>query len=268
MAKWLVQDSCVSIHSLENISNNLDQLNYDYTGFGLIPFTRIITGAENFDFNERCVVRGSTKILKNIFLTEDSRLTDLENYIKSGLFYDLEKFDQQYYSKLNLPLFNNAAKYYKYGDVKEMVFKHSVFVKPSRDLKFFAGKLFRSGESFNLDYIDNDLSDNEDILVSPLRSDNYHEYRCFVVMGELVSISKYFTEGYLSKSNDVEDQVRLAAKEIIKLYQPHDIFTVDIVLTDNGYEIMEYNCWNVSGFYTTDLESCLSAVNNYVDSII
>lgn len=54
------------------------------------------------------------------------------------------------------------------------------------------------------------------------------------------------------------------AKEYAKLYQPHEIFTMDLVETDNGVKIVEYNCWNGSGLYHCDKIKLFKEVNDFI----
>ena len=39
-----------------------------------------------------------------------------------------------------------------------------------------------------------------------------------------------------------------------------DYYVIDLCETDDGIEIVEYNCWNASGFYKTDIKKILSRI--------
>lgn len=54
------------------------------------------------------------------------------------------------------------------------------------------------------------------------------------------------------------------AKAYAKLYQLHEIFTLDIADTPEGYKIVEYNCWACSGLYASDKNKLFLTVNDYV----
>ena len=53
----------------------------------------------------------------------------------------------------------------------------------------------------------------------------------------------------------VPAEILETAKEYALLYQPEKVFVMDIAHTEDGYEIMEYNCFNCSGMYMINRES-------------
>jgi len=53
------------------------------------------------------------------------------------------------------------------------------------------------------------------------------------------------------------------AEEYAKLYRPADIFVMDLAKTKEGTKIVEYNCWNCSGLYHTNIEKLFFEVDNY-----
>lgn len=54
------------------------------------------------------------------------------------------------------------------------------------------------------------------------------------------------------------------AKSYAQLYQPHDIFTMDLAETPEGVKIVEYNCWNGSGLYHCDKVLLFSCVQDFI----
>jgi hypothetical protein len=248
--------------------------------FGLIPFTNEITNLENIlQPNIDYVLLGSTKMLTIFnevthiselcpYLSED-QLKLSEYYLqklKSGIFYDINSFDQAVYSKLNLPLLNNNALFLSVRDNLNVSFNEAKFIKPSRDLKAFNGGILEAGVTIR-DYI---MSQNhqafyidETVIISELVNIQA-EYRFFVVSGEVITGSYYRKNGQAFKSNDIQDEVLKIAIDYSKLYKPAKIFVMDIAETNEGYRIIEYNCWNSSGSYACNLERMYSSVVEYI----
>ena len=54
-----------------------------------------------------------------------------------------------------------------------------------------------------------------------------------------------------------------AAKEYVKLYNPADVFVMDLCDTPNGIKIVEYNCWNCSGLYSVNISKLVHEVSNF-----
>lgn len=268
--KWLLQDSFVPTQSLEGITKSLDGLDVEYYGFGVIPFTQDFTGLEYVNLNQPCVVRGSTKVLKNLYLNSDN--SELDKYLRSGVFYDLERFDQFYYAA-GLPMFNNVREIVKFRDIKTYRPKYDYFAKPTSDLKFFAGVKGFSGDSVydtirsEKIYLDEDTPSDMNIMICPLKSPPIEEYRAFIVCGDIVSICMYYKNGRLNKSDEVPSYIHKYVESCISDYQPHDVFTIDVCMSEDGLSIMEYNCWNVSGFYTNKLDMTVNSVNQYVKTL-
>ena len=71
------------------------------------------------------------------------------------------------------------------------------------------------------------------------------------------------------KNIDNDKTLITIANEFAKLYQPHDIFTLDIakIKNSNGfdYKIIEYNCFNCSGIYETNFSKMANEIQNYLN---
>ena len=258
MAKWYIQDTHVQLSKLKNTADALDRNKIQYEGFGVFPGV-----PTKIEFNDkRSVIRSSVKVLVDSF--SDSSL-------RMNMFYSDGKFDQQNLMNINLPMVNSHGIIDKFNDMQDKSFNNDMFVKPSSDVKRFAGSIIKAGstlrELLETDIKSFGMDDNPNILYSELRTDIYTEYRISVVNGEIVHSSKYFQDGILNTSSIVPDYVITATKSFISTYEPHDIFVIDVCDTDNGVEIIEFNCWNCSGIYSWDVDYMFNMVNNYVDRL-
>lgn len=280
--KWLVQDVGIQMANIEDNFNALVKLGYDFSNFGLIANQKIISNLENIllDPAEQFIIRGGTKILKilenidnfdlqqsNGFLSDEQMKYSREyiEQLKSGIFYDEKAFDQAYYGSLDLPLLNSNASLYPIKDNLNLKFNQNMFLKPSKDQKAFTAGILEAGQTienfvkrqrYQLSYLD------EIAVVAPCKTIT-SEYRFFVVEKEVITGSMYRLAGAGNISPIVPDNIRQAANEYAKLYQPHDVFTMDLAETLEGISIVEYNCWNASGLYKTDIPKIFDAVHEY-----
>lgn len=203
----------------------------------------------------------------NAFLTPEQLVFNsqyIEN-LKNGVFYNEETFDQAYYGKLDLPLLNSDASLYPIKDNLNLKFNTDVFIKPSKDLKAFTAGILPAGTSI-VEYITaqsyQKIYLEELAIIAPCKK-IISEYRFFVVEGEVITGSMYRFADKVVTSPYIPENIMAAAKEYAKLYQPHDVFTMDLAETTDGISIVEYNCWNASGVYQTDLMKMFHTVYEY-----
>lgn len=283
--KWLVQDVGIHVSNLEANFTALQRLNLPYYNFGVIASTNTISNLENIlsDPEEEFIIRGGTKILTllkkvhslaevNDFLSTE-QLAYSSQYIeqiRNGIFYDEQAFDQAYYGQFDLPLLNKGATLYPIKDNLNLSFKEPMFLKPSRDLKAFTAGILEPGQtieqfvhsqSYQQFYVD------ETAVIAPCKP-IIEEYRFFVVEQEVISGSRYRFANQTNITDIIPPEILEAAKEYAKLYQPHDIFTMDLAETPDGIYIVEYNCWNASGSYKTDLVKTFQRIQEYKEDKI
>lgn len=285
MIKWLIQDVGINYGQLKRVTDALSELGEYFAPIGVVFGSDEISNLENvLDDDCKYVLLGGTKLL--ILLTSINELSTLNanlseeqlanadkhlEALKAGIFYDIDSFDQAVYGKMDLPLLNSDAEYLAISEYAEMVFDEDKFIKPSRDLKAFNGGIIEAGTTIS-DYIESGkyqkMYKGESAVISPVKKINA-EYRFFIVDEEVVAGSRYFTTEEQSvieeKNYNVPDEVLECAKEYAKLYQPNVIFGMDIADTDDGYKIIEYNCWNVCGSYECDLVKTFDAVRKKVN---
>lgn len=280
--KWLLQSTGKNL-MLKNNFETVRQLNYLYNDFG-VNHTSYLSGLENclLDIEDYYIFRGGVKLVSliNQATNLNDIIKDLTDYqltyqdillkkIKKGIFYDIKAFDQFYYQSLNLPLLNNNAYYDTYENIKQHSFNELKFIKPTQDLKIFIPGVLEIGQTIE-NFVDNttlsiskqQLNDKT-ILVSPLKNIKA-EYRFFVINEEIITGSLYKEYEQVKYNEYIPKKVLDCAKEYAKLYQPHDIFTMDIAETDNVFKIIEYNVWNGSGLYCCNKLKLFHSVNEYM----
>lgn len=278
--KWLIQRSGFNINNLDLVIESLEYLQLPYDNFGISRMQSHVQNLENILINpeQKFIIRGGTSLLTvlskvtnlkdvNYKLSEE-QISNSNKYIgnlKDGIFYDVQSFDQNFYGKFDLPLLNNEFQSLSVKDNLNTLFMKDMFIKPSRDLKAFDGGILEAGYTIK-EFIFSQQHKNfyiDEIAIFAEIKKIYAEYRFFIVNQEVITSSQYKSGGNPFISETVPDNINEAAKEYAKLYQPHDIFTMDLADTPNGIKIVEYNCWNASNLYKTNIPKIFDAVQEF-----
>lgn len=269
---WLLQD--VGRHHM--IKKNFDTvraLNVNYRNFGVGEGNGLLF-TDDSRIDEPCIVRGGVKAVELVhaaqhisdiapgqFLDSDDRLF---HRFKKSVFYDKERFDYAYYGTMDLPLLNDKAIFYPLADILSYTFDSDVFIKPSSDLKYFNGGVLPKNETVQDFIMRNNPRfgyEQEIVMVAPLHVIK-HECRFFVVNRHVITGSTYRKEDVLHVVSDIPRSLLETAQEYAQLYQPADIFTLDLCQTEGDIRIIEYNCFNCSGLYEADAVTLFQTVND------
>ena len=266
---------------LEDNFNTLKTIKANYHSFGLIEGTSLISNLEEIltDLEEVYIIRGGTKILHllenyhdlevfcpylNSFQKEHKK--EFFEKLKSAVYYDSMSFDQAYYSQLDLPLLNKEAFFLPIEYNKNKTFDKPYFLKPSKDLKTFIPGILTPGQSIQ-EFIENSqhLKDYEHELALLSEVKEIHkEYRFFIVDKIVITGSQYKNGDRVEHYQYIPPNIMDIAKKYAQLYQPHDIFTMDLAETPEGVKIVEYNCWNGSGLYHCDKVLLFNCVQDFI----
>lgn len=268
--QWLIQSSGIQDDEFRRTCDALKELNYNFVDFGMVPFTECLTNLESITA-ENLIARSGTKFVK---VATEGKITDIHDKpidntrFANAIDYNQQNFDQLYYNTLGLPLLNADTKIFKYSDVKDTEFYDSYFFKPTNDLKVFNACIVYEGQTL-ASVITSGMHQkfdeaNETVLMTTLKHVK-EEFRFFVVNQEVITGSRYYVDGELNKApyEDIPKDIRDAADEYAKLYRPADIFVMDLCTIDDDIKIVEYNCWNASGFYMSDLNKLFEAVQTF-----
>lgn len=264
--KWLLQDSHLKTHQMNKEYAALQSLNLDFIPFGVLEDGELTGFYETFD---KCIIRSGIKVLR---LATSKKIpgisTELQDIIKNGYDYNYKNFEQSFISKFNLPLLNTDGEFIDMNNPESLnvSFGNEMFIKPSNDQKAFIATILPERQTIRsfLESIEcplNRLKD-EKILLSSVKNLK-GEYRFICIEDSIAEVSKYMENGRLDVEGCVPKKVIDAAKEYAKLFQPANIYSMDLVETNKGIYIVEYNCWNVSGLYNIDRKSLFNKVNEY-----
>ena len=263
-----IQLNCAREEELLEFQMSLREIGIEPIYFGIIPFTTEMTGTEDFANYDKVIMHGSVKVIdlwQKGFLPKEA-----------VIWYNEEAFDQLSYSNV-IPkdlLLNGQASFGKFGNLKDFPMRDYVFVKPSKDLKAFAGLVVPQGKTIYEEVFSHQLSssfsensDDEVIMISPLRKIE-KEYRNFVVNGKIVDSSIYKIGSKITYEvpTDFERQQLNEFLEVLKdYYEPHSAYVADFAkLEDGSLVLIEYNCINCAGMYAVDRRKVFNALINVV----
>ena len=259
---WVIQDSNLNFEEHKKVAEAIRRLGYPMEAIGIIPFDNEMPKIEA---GGKMIFYGSTKLVEMAYVRPEYR---------KSVFFSPAKFRwTNWASKRKGELINEdwmcitIAKF-----MQSQVFRenHDFFIRPVNDLKLFAGTVLNkfefddwyelaslNGETFGI---------NQEVIVAPPLNLEM-EWRFVIVNHEIVDGSQYYKNGHLSLDK-VGSEAMAKAKEFAQGWTPNDVVVMDMGrLRDGTYGIIEFNCFNASGFYGHDLDKVLKAVTEYVDKI-
>jgi hypothetical protein len=153
-------------------------------------------------------------------------------------------------------LLNPNARICRFGDAN--FDDEAAFVRPVEDSKSFSGKVFERGEwrgwksrvLENCGATDPLNLDTEVLIAAPVVI--HSETRCWVVGGEIVTVSGYKRGKQVIYTAGADEEVLKFAADCIRDWVPNVAFVLDIAQTPDGCRIIEVNCLNAAGFYAAE----------------
>ncbi len=136
-----------------------------------------------------------------------------------------------------------------------------MFVRPTNDMKYFAGRIFEREEflDWHRRVCELNLEDGSTLtpetpiqLAPPVVI--HAEYRYWVVKGRIVTRSLYKRGDQVFYSDEVDECLDRYVEERIAEWSPHETFVIDVCDTPDGIRIVEINTLNASGFYAADVQ--------------
>lgn len=248
---WIIQDSPYREEGHYKLQGFLERMDIPHTEIKVVPFSHEIIPEP--DCGPHAIVMGSTTLAR---VAEDRDWTP-------GVFTN-EHFDyRSYMDHYGLEMFNSDAIICEFGSVDSPW--PNFFFRPTADSKSFAGAVMmdvdvkawaesvKSIEQENYTTIDSSTP----VVVAPLK-EIYKEYRFFVVKGKVVTGSMY-KEGHRVIYKTELDGADTYAQRIVDIWQPADAFVLDIALGEDGFKVLEVNCFNSAGYYAADVQLLVQA---------
>ena len=142
------------------------------------------------------------------------------------------------------------------------------FMRPYHDTKSFAGQIINRGDfqdwKEKIRRIQDEnyttISTNTLVVVAPLKK-ILREYRFFIVDGRVITGSLYKMGDRVTYQENTDDAGAFAQKMTFD-FEPSRAFVLDIALTEEGYKVIEANCFNSAGLYACDVNKIVNAVES------
>lgn len=263
MATWAIQANLLDNVQISQITDALTALQIPYVPLQVIPFCDDITYGAEAPEGVDVIPYGSAKL---------SRLAQRMGW--KGMFFDPQLFRVDVWNTNRDDMLNNDAEVMLVGELNER-FKfisddELFFIRPVEDLKAFNGTLTNAKEirrwmssvdsgnfSFNID--------TPVVVAQPKHIDG--EWRWFIVDGKVISGSIYKMHGQRLTQRELDQDVIDEAQELANKWLPNRTCVMDVALTKGCPKVIEFNCFNSSGFYYHDISAVVKAVSTYVDQL-
>lgn len=269
---WLIQGNLDKNDGLKRMTEILSAKEIPFKLVKSIPFSNIVVDID-VDINQyeennipkiqindkNCVVFGSYSLA--LFAKEN-------NFNPGGFInenYEYSKWLEGWGKDL---LLNGDFIQAKVKDINNKIPSDwkKVFSRPTEDTKSFAGQVL---DVDNFKYWINNVSKNTDrfldsetdIIISNFK-EIQSEYRLFVVKNKIVTGSMYKLKDTVVTSEFIPNEVIDFAYKAINKWNPDIAYVLDIAVTNEGLKIIEINNINSSGFYKSDIEKIVIAINN------
>lgn len=259
ICSWYVQTN-LNHNGAEEVFKACERLGKPFYGFKVIPF---VTRMPRLNAVMPFVLIGSTFLSRN---------AEKSSKYRQGIFFNPKTFTPQAYAEhYGSNYLNSDLRVTTLAEIStdDYVLDYELFIRSNNDSKHISGGTLTFAQLLEIKknaeeaaekyYIGGDLfNQNSQIVLSSMKN-VYAEWRLFVIHNQIITGSQY--RPYIDEL--VPDDVFHLAREMIKIWDPHDIFAIDICDTDNGLKVVECNGFNNCGFYKSDVVKLVNEVSEY-----
>lgn len=266
-ATWLVQTNLINEDLSAAIKLSAEKLGHTYVGAKITPFmetmeTGLYIETPIMTLKSPIIPYGSTTLIK---------MFDRSILQKDGFFFNQKNLKTStWVAKLGERMLNHDACVIPLYAAAKLKTSETWFMKPDDDLKDFIGSIVDAAgiENFYNDVAKGGFMFDETIQVVLSKPKNMGwEWRLFMIKNEVITGSSYRLKGMLNQNKPVPERVIQFAQESASIWRPDDVYVMDVCETDDGLKIVEFNCFNASGFYKCDVEKVVDRVSQHVLSL-
>lgn len=269
---YIIQENVFRENHYDLLFKAMDRLGLSYTVVRSFPFVDKIVdlkyiNEENFNVDElpdlvlptnKVFVFGAIKL---------ARLAKEKGWFPGSMMnsnHDFKVYSKYYKDNL----LNYDSEILTLGSKFEWKPNEVKFIRPTKDTKSFTGQLFNEFEWKDMveNYLHNYRSEqfNESTEIQVSTPKNIHkEIRCWVVGGKVITASTYRIGNTVVYDDMVEQEALDYAQSMVDIFQLADAFVIDVCLSDNGWKIVECGCINCAGFYKSDLQKTIIAIEEH-----
>lgn len=260
--KWAVQSKLGNSTDIEKIVACLEQQHIPYEMIEVIPFSddppALVEDQENVIFY------GSTTLIKNVYAAQKW---------KPGVWFNPNSYEFENvlkgYGKENLLNGDSEVITVKELLSRDYPFDEILFVRPAADMKEFTGAAMEFQEIKKWDGFKSSKGPfSVETKVQVATPKNIEaEYRTVVVDKQVITSSQYRRNNRFNCRDEVPQSIIDYASEMAQLYQPSDVFVLDVCeLTNRTLKIVETNTFNASGFYWADYYKIIQEVTRFAET--
>lgn len=164
-------------------------------------------------------------------------------------------------------LLNYDSKIQTLGDKIEWLPGEIKFIRPTEDTKSFTGQLFNEYEwkdtleNYLHNYRSAHFNESTKIQVSTPKT-IFKEIRFWVVDGKIITGSQYRLGRSVIYDDRFEPEAQDFAQSMVDKFPLAEAFVIDVCLTPDGWRIVEAGCINCAGFYKSDLQKTIMAIED------
>lgn len=259
--KFLIQHNLINGEQLDSIKNAV--IGFPHEFVGVIPFSHEITSESEIK-GEDYIPYGST-LLTNIAYELGWK----------GLHFNRDTFNYQSAidnrgDMLNSNVMRLDDAIRMLGIIKNRDPKSLWFVRPSEDLKQFSGQVIEAEECYHWfkSMMECETSgtyklEPETMVVICSPQPIQAEWRWFIVGGKIISRSMYNIHNQLRKERVTDQKMIDEAQTFADKWLPSECCVMDIALVNGELKVIEFNAFNSSGMYDSDVDAIFKALWKY-----
>lgn len=260
--RWVIQNNLLAENDIKQLQKACNTIGVDFQEVDVIPFSE---EPPTFTLDEKeNIYYGSINFINNIYTKLNKPL---------GIFFN-DNFSMENYIKIwGKKMLNSGAKITTFNKFTKETHdpKALFFIRPDADDKSFAGDVMAFGDicdwSVNITRSDSSYLDGNTKIIVGEAYNVKKEWRNYIVDGKVVASTKYRQNFRLKKcSEDIPKEMLDFTQRMIDIYEPHEIFAMDIALCGDEYYIIECGAMNSVGFYAASIEDIVTAITEYVDN--
>lgn len=253
--QWLIQCTGIPDTNTLPILNVVKERNLVYHSIGIIPFEHTLTGLDEADPSVPTLFYGSTQLLELA-----------PKQYRPGCFYEKEWFDPKYWIDKRDDFLNPYLRLITVSELRSSWVDKPTFIK-SIEPKQITGQILEpEKEDYDRWLVEHsDLDGSTELIFSDYRKID-KEWRFFILNNQVITGSSYKRDGCLIIRDPMNEQIYSVAEQKAKQWLPHRNVVMDICLLRSGeYKVVEFNCFNSSGFYNCDVGRIVDSVSLLYD---
>ena len=260
MVTWIIEKNVFSEVCFDKMVEHCKENDIPYHIVSVIPFIHEIEGNVP-DVQGKCVVYGSIGTQK----------LAVDHGWSPGVWTNDQFNEKVILNKLGHLSLNYSSDFVLLSEVPAWLGGNDVdefFIKPNTDTKEFAGEVI-SKDKF-MDWYQNMMdigyleTDDFEIMLSNPRKLGM-EWRLVIVDGKVCECSIYKQYQIVKAERQMNPEVIEFAEKCAKIHNPTDVFVLDVVQTEDGLKVIEYNTFNSAGLYACDVTNIIDTINNFVE---